>query len=83
MTFHNHSSKVSFPKGESHRERPEEAREPLVEFVGISKHQDHRRHELQQGDCDEGGRRGRGEAHKRQEGDDLKVDRKKNTKSWK
>lgn len=81
MTFHNHSSKFSFPKGESHRERPEEAGEALVEFVGISKHQDHRRHELQQGDCDEGGRRGRGEAHKRQEGDDLKVDRKKNTKS--
>lgn len=78
MTFHNRLSEVSCPEVESHRERPEEAREALVKFVGVSKHQDQRCHELQQGDCDEGGCRGRGETHKRQEGDDLKGE---NTKS--
>lgn len=55
----------------SHHKRPEEASEPLVEFGGVSKQQEERSEELQQGNCHESCRRGRREAHKRHEGENL------------
>lgn len=67
---------VHFITIESHHQRPDKAFEPLVDFVGVSKQQDQRCQELQQGDCDEGGCPGRRETHKRHEGDGLKVDKK-------
>lgn len=56
----------------SHHKRPEEASEPLVEFGGVSKQQEERSEELQQGNCHESCRRWRREAHKRHEGENLK-----------
>lgn len=60
-----------FTSGSDHK-RPEEASEPLVEFGGVSKQQEERSEELQHGNRHESCRRGRREAHKRHEGENLK-----------
>lgn len=68
----NAAEKERQTSGVSHRQRPAETFEPLVEFGGIGEEQEGGSQELQQGDGDEGRRCRRRETHERDEAESLK-----------